>query len=237
MLKMAAGIILGAAAFFSGAAIMDVVDRHSRPEACACDPCRCDSQSAVLRQSISASARIVAGEYTGSGVCVFSDGDEAYVLTAKHVVDGCSGVLVQMAEGEHYRASVYAVDHSADLAVVSFRLAGRESITSVRVACERPIPGSKLFQVGFPSGGRHTLRLSWGVHSRSLPGPGLPNHDGRLFFYTMELLPGDSGSGVFDSSGSLVSVVCGANCTRDFEFNFGVDTLNIIDFLDFLGLR
>jgi Do/DeqQ family serine protease len=57
----------------------------------------------------------------GSGVIVRQTGDQYYVLTNFHVVDGTSEILVVTHEGKEYSAELTGKDDRKDLAMVSFK--------------------------------------------------------------------------------------------------------------------
>jgi len=134
---------------------------------------------------------------TGHGSCVpvgcvrEGDGWRLFVLTAKHVTEGAS-IIVLMPEDGNPSAGGTAVDSpdGQDLSIVSFHVAERRDVVPLR---EEPLSLlDEVTAVGF--GGDNGLRWA----SR-----GLMSGGDRM---TAPVWPGDSGGAVLDSSGRLAGI-------------------------------
>ncbi|MHC0429562.1 S1C family serine protease [Streptomyces sp. O3] len=91
---------------------------------------------------------ISAGQATGSGVIITSDGE---IITNNHVISGASTITVRTDDGKSYQADVVGTDSSKDLALIKLRDAsGLKAATlgdsdNVRV-------GDEVVAIGSPEG-------------------------------------------------------------------------------------
>jgi S1-C subfamily serine protease len=136
-----------------------------------------------------------------SGVIVSKDG---YIVTNNHVVEDGGQVRARLADGRDFPASVIGRDPHSDLAVV--KIPGR-SLKSARIGdSEHLRPGEPVLAIGNPLGFENSVSL--GVVSANRRGPfRVDGHTmGDMIQTDAAINQGNSGGGLFTSSGSLVGI-------------------------------
>jgi TPR repeat protein len=135
---------------------------------------------------------------TGSGVFVTADG---VILSAAHVVQGCSKVCVLTSQGVK-KAKVLQIDEANDVALLkcegTFVAAPIVSSGGIRL-------GQSVFTVGFPNVGIQGFepKLTKGEVSSM----GGFQDDPRQWQISAPVQPGNSGGGLFDEHGNVIGVV------------------------------
>jgi S1-C subfamily serine protease len=163
-----------------------------------------------------AACRVIAGvgpgtHNAGSGTNIDKAG---LVLTCSHVVGPRVGAKVtlqfpnkQIADGriKNIIGEVVAASPHDDLAAVAFDNAA-EGILAVRVADESPKVNDDLWTIGYP--GNRSLTIRAGKCAGYLSGYSDAVHDAQVHWLAVNcwIAHGDSGGGVFTSSGQLVGV-------------------------------
>ena len=142
---------------------------------------------------------IRAGEVTGNGVIVSTDG---YVLTAAHVVSGTAEVAVRLKSGLQLNASVVRVDREQDIALIKLPGTGHQA---VELNLGKPDEvGSELFAIGAPLGEELAFTVTKGVISGYREREG----DKAKFIQTdASLNPGNSGGPLLNKSGRVIGIV------------------------------
>lgn len=151
--------------------------------------------ASVVRIEAPACGRI----QTGSGFVVNQD----LVVTNAHVVAGSERTSVTSVDGHSTRATVIHFDPAIDLAVL------RAPIDADPLSIAAPTVGDKGLVMGFPGGG--PFAPSPFVISRTIRANGRDIYDRApvrrdLLILGSDLAPGDSGSAVLLSDGSVVGV-------------------------------
>lgn len=138
---------------------------------------------------------------SGSGVVVTADGA---ILTNRHVVSGCDQLLVRAGDGAAGSASLEAVDGQNDLALLRSSLHFPEG-ARFRTASRPGRLGEFVGVVGYPLTGFLSTdpKATFGEVT-SVSGPG---NDHSLLQISAPVQPGNSGSPVFDASGTVIGVV------------------------------
>lgn len=166
-------------------------------------PADLDLDADVFRRSTASVVRITAPGcghiQTGSGF-VAAPG---WVVTNAHVVAGSTETTVTTVDGVSVRSRVIHFDPATDLAV----LAVRTDASPLPIA--EPRAEDKGLVMGFPGGGR--FDPSPFVVDHTLTARGRDIYDGaevhrNLLVLGSELAPGDSGSAVLRSDGSVIGV-------------------------------
>lgn len=141
----------------------------------------------------------------GSGFIFSNNGDDYYVLTNRHVVEGAESIIVGT-----YGNQAYAVDlddvmilPGADLAVVKF--VSEDEHTVATLAPGETTEGQDVFISGWPAPG-NTGQLIRQFTDGRISGFLTDPVDGYQMIYTNVTRRGMSGSGVFDSAGRVVGV-------------------------------
>jgi S1-C subfamily serine protease len=137
---------------------------------------------------------------SGSGFVVTGDG---YVVTNRHVVNGCQSVGVRADSTAVWRAKVVAVHPRDDLAVL------RADATFPNVAAFRVgvgiRPGDDIVAVGFPLAG--LLADEPSVTTGSVSALAGIHNDPTILQMSAPVQQGSSGGPLFDASGNVVGVV------------------------------
>jgi serine protease Do len=145
----------------------------------------------------------------GSGIIVRERGNEAYVLTNDHVVDGANRLTIKLQDGQSYPARLVGADSHSDLAVLRFDpghslgdryLAQLGDSDQVRV-------GQWAIAIGSPLG--YDTTLTTGVISakgRELDGvEGTKDYRG-LIQTDASINPGNSGGPLVNIDGQVVGI-------------------------------
>ncbi|MER3416748.1 MAG: hypothetical protein C4297_11130 [Gemmataceae bacterium] len=170
----------------------------------------------VPARAVAASVRVQVQQgsvrHYGSGVVVFDSGEDelAVVVTNRHVIGASGGQpRVRLTNGEERAAVLIGFDREgADLAALAIYSDGRTPW--VVLAARPPAAGDLLFQVGYPGGrldpvqreGRYLSNNSFRLDG----GRAHQNLEAQI-----EVIPGDSGSGLFNAAGELVGIIWGGN--------------------------
>jgi S1-C subfamily serine protease len=170
---------------------------------------------------------------SGSGFLLWR---KALVLTAYHVVDGASEIIVRFSSGAAYDARVVGRDASNDIAVL--RLAGfaarkegfRLNVTS------HLFPGETVHVIGYPLAdvlGREPSIVSGQVSSAV----GMCGSAGE-FRMTAPINPGDSGGPVLNHQGEVVGIAVSIIRSQLIEgIAFGVKLSTAIPLLKQIGVK
>jgi S1-C subfamily serine protease len=133
---------------------------------------------------------------SGSGTVIWSDQDTSYVLTAWHVVPDDRSWIRIVHRGKEYPARRFAFDANVDIACLEVKA----SLPAVKIAKADPAIDETLHQWGHPHAVEKAVHKTGGI-VRFLR---MDGYDRLLTRAAVE--EGDSGCGVFDTSGRLVGV-------------------------------
>jgi putative serine protease PepD len=103
---------------------------------------------AVSPMIVEINATSTAGESTGSGVVITSDGE---IITNNHVISGASSVKVTLSTGKTYTADVVGTDPDKDLALI--KLQGASGLKTATLGDSSQIAvGDQVVAIGSPEG-------------------------------------------------------------------------------------
>ncbi|MGW2849957.1 S1C family serine protease, partial [Streptomyces sp. NPDC001274] len=103
---------------------------------------------AVSPMIVEINATSTAGESTGSGVVITSDGE---IVTNNHVISGASSVKVQLSTGRTYTAKVVGTDPAKDLALI--KLQGASGLKTATLGDSSAVAvGDQVVAIGSPEG-------------------------------------------------------------------------------------
>ncbi|MDK0521076.1 trypsin-like peptidase domain-containing protein [Streptomyces sp. ML-6] len=103
---------------------------------------------AVSPMIVEITATSAAGESTGSGVVITSDGE---VVTNNHVISGASSIEVRLSTGRTYPAEVVGTDPDKDLALI--RLQGASGLRTATLGDSSKVAvGDQVVAIGSPEG-------------------------------------------------------------------------------------
>lgn len=137
---------------------------------------------------------------SGSGFVVSADG---YIVTNRHVVNGCQSIAVRADSSSGFKAQVIALHSRDDLAVI--RADGAfTNFAAFRVGT--PVrPGDDIVAVGFPLAG--LLADEPSVTTGSVSALAGIHNDPAILQMSAPVQQGSSGGPLFDASGNVVGIV------------------------------
>lgn len=103
---------------------------------------------AVSPMIVEINATSTAGESTGSGVVITSDGE---VVTNNHVISGASSIKVTLSTGKTYTADVVGTDPDKDLALIKLRGASGLKTATLGDSSQVAV-GDQVVAIGSPEG-------------------------------------------------------------------------------------
>ncbi|MEU2131249.1 trypsin-like peptidase domain-containing protein [Streptomyces sp. NPDC018352] len=103
---------------------------------------------AVSPMIVEINAASTAGESTGSGVVITSDGE---VVTNNHVISGASSIKVTLSTGKTYTADVVGTDPGKDLALIKLRGASGLKTATLGDSSQVAV-GDQVVAIGSPEG-------------------------------------------------------------------------------------
>jgi putative serine protease PepD len=162
------------------------------------------SANAIFERTASAVVEIQAGNATGTGFVIDSEG---HVVTNEHVVGTAQTVELRFAEGGEEQARVVATDRSTDLAVLEVDLAGH-GVDPVELGPSADVAvGDPVYAIGNPFGLERSLTA--GIVSavdRAIEAPnGFTIND--AIQTDAPVNQGNSGGPLLDTSANVIGVV------------------------------
>ena len=153
-------------------------------------------------------------EGAGSGVIISSDG---YIITNNHVIDGATSINVTLNNGDTYTAILVATDEQTDIAVIKIEATGLHAAVlgdsdSIKV-------GQKVIAIGNPLGSLGGT-VTAGIISALSREVTVENIPMTLMQIGVSISPGNSGGGLFNTSGQLIGIV-NAKSTSDYSEGIG----------------
>ncbi|PPA69455.1 S1C family serine protease [Jeotgalibacillus proteolyticus] len=149
---------------------------------------------------------------TGSGVIYKKEGDNAYIVTNHHVIDGAQQVEVTLADGTKLEAEILGSDIWTDLAVL--QVSGEKIETVAEFGDSKALkPGEPLIAIGNPLGLQFSGSVTTGVVSgveRTIPvdvnQDGAPDWQAEVIQTDAAINPGNSGGALVNIQGQLVGI-------------------------------
>lgn len=137
----------------------------------------------------------------GSGVIYSTDG---YILTNNHVIDGATSITVRLHDGSEYTASLVATDADTDIAVL--KIEAEDLQPAVLGTSEDLTAGQTVLVIGNPLG---TLggSVTSGIISATSREITVQGEQMTLMQISAAVNPGNSGGGLFNTSGELIGIV------------------------------
>lgn len=140
-------------------------------------------------------------EGSGSGIIVTSDG---YIVTCEHVIDGAESITVVLNDDTEHAATLIGSDSRNDLAVIKIDATG---LTPATLGDSDMLTvGEDVIAIGNPLG---ELRgtATGGMISATSRDVNVEGVNMTLLQTDAAISPGNSGGGLFNSSGSLIGIV------------------------------
>jgi S1-C subfamily serine protease len=151
---------------------------------------------------------------SGTGFAVKSDSRATQIVTAAHVVENASRVVVILQDGSDYTATVLARDRVRDAALLSVDIGGQQTLT---LAAQPPAQSDPITVIGFP--GAHKFSVN-GDDMRVIgsSSPTIVNGEveavqqrGESVVFKADVGHGDSGAPILDrATNSVVGMTTGS---------------------------
>ncbi len=137
----------------------------------------------------------------GSGVIITEDG---YIVTNDHVVAGASSIKVRLHNGTEYSASLVGTDDETDIAVIKI---GTQGLPAVVLGDSNSLEvGDLIVAIGNPLG-KLGGTVTEGIVSALERDITIDGKEMSLLQHSAAVNPGNSGGGLFNSSGQLIGIV------------------------------
>ncbi|AUD14781.1 MULTISPECIES: S1C family serine protease [unclassified Planococcus (in: firmicutes)] len=148
----------------------------------------------------------------GSGVIYKKQGDDAYVVTNHHVVEGAKEVVVTLADGEELEAEVLGSDVWTDLAVL--KVPGAQIDTIAEFGDSSVLKsGEPVIAIGNPLGLQFSGSVTTGVISgteRAVPidinKDGQEDWQSEVLQTDAAINPGNSGGALLNAQGQVIGI-------------------------------
>lgn len=149
---------------------------------------------------------------TGSGAVYRTDGDQAFIFTNNHVVEGSDAIEVMFSDGEIVEAEIVGADEYTDLAVLSIDAEYVESVVEFGDS-EALTLGEPAIAIGSPLGSDFALSVTSGVVSgvnRTVPvdyyGDGSIDWEMTAIQTDAAINPGNSGGPLVNVNGQVIGI-------------------------------
>ncbi len=160
-----------------------------------------------------------AGQFSGFIV----DAKDGLVITTAHDLKDIQKLTVILYDGRQFIGQVIKIDPHRDLAIIHVD-SSFDNFISLADGRNLLSMGEKLYSVGCP------INLGGSVQIGIINGPPRRANDLPLWQVSMKILPGSSGSPIFDARGSLVAVVKGRHRVTE-SVGFLIPLETIMDFV------
>lgn len=149
---------------------------------------------------------------TGSGAVYRTNGDQAFIFTNNHVVEGSDAIEVMFSDGEIVEAEIVGADEYTDLAVLSIDAEYVESVAEFGDS-EALTLGEPAIAIGSPLGSDFALSVTSGVVSgvnRTVPvdyyGDGSIDWEMTAIQTDAAINPGNSGGPLVNVNGQVIGI-------------------------------
>jgi S1-C subfamily serine protease len=146
------------------------------------------------------------GSYTGTAFAVSKEG---YFITNYHVTEGSDSLYLQTPSGKYQKAIVVAYDKASDLALLKVLKANKQTVDVPYAFAKSKVNiGSSIFTLGYPD---EEIVYKEGYIS------GKNGFEGDTMQYRLEMMaqPGQSGSPIIDSKGTIIGIIAGKDTELD----------------------
>ena len=167
--------------------------------------------------------RIETGTSSGSGVIFETQGQNGYIITNHHVVDGFSQVNVVVNDSATYRGTVRGTDHVRDLAVVSICCGSFHALRFGNAS--RLEPGDEVVAIGYALGIQGEATITRGIVSAI-------RYDTSLLSDVIQtdaaINHGNSGGPMLSMSGEIMGInTFGADKSVSEGLNFAISATTV----------
>ncbi|TLG77462.1 S1C family serine protease [Culicoidibacter larvae] len=171
---------------------------------------------------------------SGSGVVYKSEGNDAYVVTNNHVVDGAKKVKVVFAGGAESEATVVGTDSVQDLAVLKI---DNEHVTTVATFgdSEALKLGEPVAAIGSPLGSEYFGTVTQGIISGKERTLETDNAEITVLQTDAAINPGNSGGALINMAGQVIGINSAKISTEYAEgMAFSIPSNTVVDAISVL---
>lgn len=151
---------------------------------------------------------------TGSGFIYKIDGDDAYIMTNHHVVDGGNKWTIITSADEELEGKVLGSDEYLDIAVIKVKKKSYMTAVSVLPSDKKVNLGDTVFTIGAPVGYEYRGTVTNGIVSGLNRLVEVSVKNTSRGDYVMEVIqtntavnPGNSGGPLFNANGEAIGVI------------------------------
>lgn len=166
-------------------------------------------------------------EGAGSGVIISNDG---YIVTNNHVIENASSIKVRLTNGSVYDASLVATDSKSDVAVIKIEA---NDLTCATIGnSDNLVVGDSVIAIGNPLGSLGGTATD-GIISSLNREVTVNNEKMNLIQTNAAINSGNSGGGLFNTSGQLIGIVNAKSVGTSVEgLGFAIpinDVMNVVE--------
>ena len=140
----------------------------------------------------------------GSGVLINANGS---ILTAAHVIQLASDILVEFPDGQALRAQVVKISNESDIALIKTMKAPKNPVIAKLADSDKVNVGDQIYIIGSPMGLYHSLSVGHisGRHIEQLDF----SRAGKIEFFQTDaaINTGNSGGPMFNINGEVIGIV------------------------------
>ncbi len=149
---------------------------------------------------------------SGSGVVFQKEGDDVYIVTNHHVVDGGDSITILFNSGDSTNAELLGSDQYTDLAVL--KVNPDFEVTPIEIGDSNLLDvGETVLAIGSPLGSNYNGSTTKGIISGTnrvvgvdLNGDGMDDWDMSVLQTDAAINPGNSGGALINMAGELVGI-------------------------------
>ncbi len=175
-------------------------------------------------------------EGSGTGI-IIAQGDELYIVTNHHVVDGATAVQITFVDGTVAPATVKGSDGEEDIAVLSVKFSDveDETLKKIRVATigdsDALEGGEMVIAIGNAAGHGQSLTVGYvSAVDREVTIEGVPM---RLIQTDAAINPGNSGGALLNARGELVGINNAKLVASDVEgVGYSIPISNVVSLIN-----
>jgi serine protease Do len=181
---------------------------------------------------------------SGSGVIIYQDDDEIWIVTNHHVVEDAESLSVQFVDGTSADASLKGEDSDADIALLSVKKSdlSSDTLSAISVATfgdsDAVEVGNQVVAIGNALG--YGQSVTTGIISAK--DRDLESSDGSTMTGLLQtdaaINPGNSGGGLFNMQGQLIGINVAKYSSTDVEgMGYSIPASKVIEVVNELAGR
>ncbi len=166
----------------------------------------------VVGVTIYTSASTFTPAATGSGIVMDAEG---YIITNEHVVNGASGINVELDNGDTYAAQLIGSDSRTDLAVIKIEADGL--VPAQFGSSDNLLAGERVVAIGNPGGSTLAGSVTQGIVSATNRAISSGTYATTFIQTDAAINPGNSGGALINIYGQVVGINSAKIANVDYE--------------------